>query len=126
MDHYSLVCAMHFGNTSSGIAYSLKREYCDDPMRITVPDWNAPSSVQISYKTPTTILLDSERKFVAFGYEAESKYAEFAEDEKHDEYFLCRRFKMLLNNTLRREEHVNILQEFSLYCLLIQAIDLFK
>ncbi|XP_065930987.1 heat shock 70 kDa protein 12A-like isoform X2 [Magallana gigas] len=105
MDHYSLVCAMHFGNTSSGIAYSLKREYCDDPMRITVPDWNAPSSVQISYKTPTTILLDSERKFVAFGYEAESKYAEFAEDEEHDEYFLCRRFKMLLNNTMRREEH---------------------
>lgn len=103
MDHYSLVCAMHFGNTSSGIAYSLKREYCDDPMRITVPDW----------KTPTTILLDSERKFVAFGYEAESKYAEFAEDEEHDEYFLCRRFKMLLNNTMRREEHVNILQEFS-------------
>lgn len=112
-DHYSLVCAIDFGTTFSGIAYSLKREYRDDPMRITVPDWNAPSSVQISYKTPTTILLDNKRKFVAFGYEAESKYAEFAEDEEHEEYFYCRRFKMLLYNTLRKEVHgffLNLLQ----------------
>lgn len=114
-DHYSLVCAIDFGTTFSGIAYSLKREYRDDPMKITVPEWNAPSSSQISYKTPTTILLDNEKKFVAFGYDAESKYAELAEDEEQHDYFYCRRFKMLLYNTLRREVHVYILQEFSMY-----------
>lgn len=103
-DHYSLVCAIDFGTTFSGIAYSLKREYRDDPMKITVPEWNAPSSSQISYKTPTTILLDNKEEFVAFGYDAESKYAELAEDEEQHDFFYCRRFKMLLYNKLRGEK----------------------
>lgn len=118
-DHYSLVCAIDFGTTFSGIAYSLKREYRDDPMKITVPEWNAPSSSQISYKTPTTILLDNEEKFVAFGYEAESKYAELAEDEEQYDYFYCRRFKMLLYNTLRGEVNATFLSLLLLECHLL-------
>lgn len=115
-DHYSLVCAIDFGTTFSGIAYSLKREYRDDPMKITVPEWRF---LQISYKTPTTILLDNEEKFVAFGYEAESKYAELAEDEEQYDYFYCRRFKMLLYNTLRGEVNATFLSLLLLECHLL-------
>ena len=102
-DFYSLVCAIDFGTTFSGYAYSPKVEYQYDPQNISVPNWDAPSSIQISYKTPTTLLLDKDQNFVAFGYEAENTYAELAEDEVNEDYFYIRRFKMLLYNTLRKQ-----------------------
>ena len=105
-DHYSLVCAIDFGTTFSGYSYSPIVEYEYDPLNISVPNWDAPSSVQISYKTPTTLLLDKDKNFVAFGYEAENKYAELAEDEENDEYFYIRRFKMLLYDTLKKQVFV--------------------
>ena len=102
-DYYSLVCAIDFGTAFSGYAYSQTAEYVHDPLNIAVPNWETPLSVQISYKTPTTILLNKDQKFVAFGYEAESKYAELAEEEENEDYFYIQRFKMLLYNTLRRQ-----------------------
>lgn len=79
MDYYLLVCVMYFGNIFFGIVYLLKCEYCDDLMRIIVLDW----------KILIIIFLDSERKFVVFGYEVEFKYVEFVEDEEYVEYFYC-------------------------------------
>ena len=105
-DPYSVVCAIDFGTTFSGYAYSPRVEYQYDPLNITVPHWDAPSSVQISYKTPTTLLLDKDKKFVAFGYKAENKYAELAEDENDQDYFYIRRFKMLLYTTLQKKVFV--------------------
>ena len=103
-DFYSLVCAIDFGTTFSGYSYSPKIEYDHDPLNISVPNWDAPSSVQISYKTPTTLLLDKDKNFVAFGYEAENAYAELAEDEENEDYFYIRRFKMLLYDTLKKHK----------------------
>ena len=102
-DYYSLICAIDFGTTFSGFAYSSKKEYDYDPLNIAVPNWDTPPSVQISYKTPTTLLLNKDQKFEAFGYEAESKYAELVENERNEEYIYIRRFKMLLYNTLRKK-----------------------
>nr|XP_022294724.1 heat shock 70 kDa protein 12A-like [Crassostrea virginica] len=95
-DPYSVACAIDFGTTFSGYAYSPRVE----PLKITVPNWDAPSPVQISDKTPTTLLLDKDKNFVAFGYKAENKYAELADDEENQDYFYIRRFKMLLYRTL--------------------------
>ena len=106
LDPYSVVCAIDFGTCFSGYAYSPRIEYQYDPLNINVPDWDAPSSVQISYKTPTTLLLDKDKNFVAFGYKAENKYAELAEDENDQDYFYIRRFKMLLYNTLQKKVFV--------------------
>ncbi|XP_078325292.1 heat shock 70 kDa protein 12A-like [Crassostrea virginica] len=102
-DFYSLVCAIDFGTTFSGYSFSPKIEYEHDPLNISIPNWDAPSSVQISYKTPTTLLLDKDKKFMAFGYEAENNYAELAEDEENEDYFYIRRFKMLLYDTLKKQ-----------------------
>ncbi|XP_061164989.1 heat shock 70 kDa protein 12B-like [Saccostrea echinata] len=98
-----LVCAIDFGTTFSGYAYSMKTDFEDDPLKISLPDWKAPSSIQISEKTPTTLLMDGDQNFVAFGYEAESKYAELAEEDEHLDYYYFRRFKMVLYNKLRKE-----------------------
>lgn len=110
--YYSLVCAIDFGTAFSGYAYSQTAEYVHDPLNIAVPIWDTPSSVQISYKTPTTLLLNKDQKFVAFGYEAESKYAELVENDRNEEYIYIRRFKMLLYNTLRKKVlimHISIM-----------------
>ena len=69
-----LVCAIDLGTTYSGYAYAEKRENQYDPLNITVPNWVDRSSFRISKKIPTTLLLDKDQSFVAFGYEAENTY----------------------------------------------------
>ena len=94
-DFNLLVCAIDFGTTLCGYAYSQKVEYQYDPLNIAVTYWDAPSSIQVSYKTPTTLLLDKDKNFVAFGYEAENTYAELAEDEDNGDYFYMRQYAAL-------------------------------
>jgi hypothetical protein len=49
------------------------------------------------FKAPTTVLFTPEKVFHSFGYDAEDKYMELAEEEEHKEWFYFRRFKMLLH-----------------------------
>ena len=54
-------------------------------------------------KTPTVALIAPDGKtLVAFGYEAENKYKELVEEDKHRDYYYFRRFKMALNKEVRR------------------------
>ena len=93
-----MVCAIDFGTTYSGYAYSMR----SDPMKIFCPQWRSGMSTLASNKTPTTVLLDREQKFVAFGYEAEKMYSEYVEEDEADDYFYFRRFKMMLyENTMK-------------------------
>lgn len=50
----------------------------------------------MSLKTPTVLLLDPDRKFHSFGFEAEQKYSELLDDEESEGWTLFRRFKMSL------------------------------
>ncbi|WAQ99136.1 HS12A-like protein [Mya arenaria] len=61
-----------------------------------------------SWKTPTTVLLEPDKSFHSFGYEAEEKYIELAEDEKHQDWFYFQRFKMLLHDKLGLKRDVLI------------------
>lgn len=72
-----LVAAIDLGNTFSGYAFATRAEVNDDPLRSHIPHWHAPNS--ISFKTPSTVLLYKGVQLVAFGFEAESKYAELLE-----------------------------------------------
>ncbi|WAQ99241.1 HS12A-like protein [Mya arenaria] len=93
MDESLLVLAIDFGTTYSGYAFSFR----SDPLRIqTNQSW---SQKLVSLKTPTVLLVDEDRKFQAFGYEAEEKYAELLEDCEADGWALLRRFKMSLYHT---------------------------
>jgi len=44
------------------------------------------------------LLLDPQIQFDSFGYDAENKYVELAENEQHQGWLLLRRFKMILHN----------------------------
>jgi len=85
--------AIDFGTTYSGYAFSWR----DMPEKIYMnKGWVADQL--ISFKTSTCVLLDPQKQFDSFGYDAENKYVELAENEQHQGWLLFRRFKMILHN----------------------------
>ncbi|XP_045161656.2 heat shock 70 kDa protein 12B-like [Mercenaria mercenaria] len=88
--------ALDFGTTYSGYAFSFR----DRPNDIhTNPSWVAGSEKLISLKCPTSVLLKPNKEFHSFGFEAENKYADLAEEDEHHNWYLFRRFKMSLYET---------------------------
>lgn len=95
-----VVAAIDFGTTYSGYAFSFSNEYKDDPAKVYAQTkWVAGSGALMSLKTPTVILLNPDRSFNSFGYEAENEYIRLAEEEEHKKYYYFRRFKMMLYNS---------------------------
>ncbi|XP_076071442.1 heat shock 70 kDa protein 12A-like isoform X1 [Mytilus galloprovincialis] len=96
------VAAIDFGTTYSGYAFSAK----STPNDIFTCSWQ--KSTLVSMKAPTSVLLDKENNFVAFGFDAETKYLESLENEDSDsddedsghkdEFHYFNRFKMMLHN----------------------------
>lgn len=95
-----LVAAIDFGTTFSGYAFAMTN---DDPLRIHVPFWQSSNACSIFRKTSSTVLLNKNTQFVAFGFDAESKYAELSEDGKGEDYFYFHHFKMMLYNHAKTE-----------------------
>ncbi|XP_078317808.1 heat shock 70 kDa protein 12A-like [Crassostrea virginica] len=86
------VAAIDFGTTYSGYAFSSTNEWS----KVLTSNWTG--GKVITLKTPTAILLDSEQKFLAFGYEAEDMYMDLARDEEHEDHYFFHRFKMILHS----------------------------
>ncbi|XP_061165022.1 heat shock 70 kDa protein 12B-like [Saccostrea echinata] len=93
-----LVAAIDFGTTYSGYAFSFKHEYDNDPLKVSSNNWTAGSRSLVSLKTPTCVLFNKDKVFDSFGYEAEDKYSELAEEEEHEDWYFFKRFKMSLFN----------------------------
>lgn len=104
-----MVAALDFGTTYSGYAFSMIHDFKVDPLKIQANQaWNSGGGALLSLKTPTCILLNGKKEFVAFGYEAENKYADIVLDEEQDDYYYFHRFKMNL--------HSNKVRNCSSYC----------
>ena len=90
--------AIDFGTTFSGWAYSFLHEYQSDPAKTYVKQWNSGSGTLVTEKTPTCALISPDGQTLEkFGYEAENKYRDLVEQDRHREYYYFRRFKMSLN-----------------------------
>lgn len=89
-----LSAAIDIGTTYTGYAFSSKDDYIQDPTKIYTSLWAR--SKLLSFKAPTSVLLDSRQEFIAFGYEAEDKYYELVADEEHEDYYYFHRFKMFI------------------------------
>ncbi|XP_076081761.1 heat shock 70 kDa protein 12A-like isoform X1 [Mytilus galloprovincialis] len=97
--NHLMVAALDFGTTYSGYSFSMRDEFVKDPLKIQAnPVWKAGSRQFMSMKTPTCLLLDGKREFVAFGYDAENQWADLLLDGEHEEYYYFERFKMNLHN----------------------------
>uniref|UniRef100_A0A8W8IRJ2 Uncharacterized protein n=1 Tax=Magallana gigas TaxID=29159 RepID=A0A8W8IRJ2_MAGGI len=97
--NHTVVVAIYFGTTYSDYAFSIRSDFLKDKHdrlnRISTDSWNCDDFV--SDKTPTTLLLDKDKKFVSFGYNAENDYSRMTEEKRKDHYYF-RRFKMMLYN----------------------------
>ncbi|XP_053376193.1 heat shock 70 kDa protein 12A-like [Mercenaria mercenaria] len=90
-----VVVAIDFGTTYSGWAFSFRHEYERDPIKVSSKNWQG--GTLVSQKGPTCILIKPDGKTTdSFGYDAESKYAEKAEENEQDQWFFYKRFKMML------------------------------
>ena len=85
---YVMVAAIDFGTTFSGYAFSFKDQLKDVHMN---KNWGAEAGCT-SFKTPTCVLVDPQKKFHAFGYDAQQKYAE----EEDPTFYFFDKFKMKL------------------------------
>ncbi|XP_068713523.1 heat shock 70 kDa protein 12A-like [Montipora foliosa] len=98
---YDVVVSIDFGTSFSGFAYSFNREDGSEDIYMNRA-WGSAQGFP-THKTPTCLLLNPEKKFVEFGYEAAEKYAEL-EDDKDRSFYYFDRFKMLLHGS---EETLN-------------------
>lgn len=97
--HFCMCVALEFGTTHSGYAFSMKDNFKQNPLNMFCNQhWKAGDAWILSFKTPTCLLLDKEQQFVAFGFDAQIRYAELVMDEEQDDYYFFDRFTMSLHN----------------------------
>ncbi|XP_063411135.1 heat shock 70 kDa protein 12B-like [Mytilus trossulus] len=95
---YLMVASLQIGRTYSNYAFSTRHDFMDDPLKIHInPVWNSGSSRHQSISTPTCLLLDKDKEFLAFGYDAENRFAEVMEDGEIDDHYFFQRFTTLLH-----------------------------
>ena len=90
-----LVAALEIGTTNASFALSFGNDFTRDPLNMRCFVCHSP---ELSFKTPTCILLDTKKQCVAFGYDAENRYTELVMDEEQDDYYFFDRFTMSLHN----------------------------
>ena len=89
--------SIDFGTSYSGYAYSTRQDFKTEPTKIHSKEHWPAVTKGFSSKTPTVLLLNPEKGFEAFGYEAEERYSELALEDKHKNWYYFRLFKMKLH-----------------------------
>ncbi|XP_052277506.1 heat shock 70 kDa protein 12A-like isoform X3 [Dreissena polymorpha] len=98
MDRKDIVAAIDFGTTFSGCAFQSRADFGSSPLKIELVKLAGSSG--LSEKTSTAILFDKQKKFVAFGHDAEELYNQKLADGNQFDWYFYRRFKMFLYNRL--------------------------
>jgi len=104
-DGYHLVTAIDIGSTYSVYAFQSTHPHASrnpmDGIRCpTVWPYDVNDSVRnISWKTPTCVLLNSNTDLEGFGYAAGNRYSELCQEADHllGNWYFFRRFKLSLN-----------------------------
>ncbi|CAC5359624.1 unnamed protein product [Mytilus coruscus] len=82
--------AIQIGRDESGFAYKFNNEFGNDPSDISSLDIESRNSM--TTKIPNSILLDSAKRFVAFGKDAEDQYFDLVREEKHHDWYFFDQF----------------------------------
>lgn len=101
-DKRLVIAAIDFGTTYSGYAYAFRSELEDaktskEMCNVLLKTWQTGSDAGlVSHKTPTCLLLNSAGEFDSFGFKAEEKYNNLANDNAHGGWKFFKKFKMVL------------------------------
>jgi len=88
-----VVVAIDFGTSASGFAFSFNHKDGSEEIYMNRA-WGREQGYS-TFKTPTCLLLNQQREFKKFGYEAAEKYAEL-EDAEDRSFYYFDHFKMML------------------------------
>ncbi|XP_069128996.1 heat shock 70 kDa protein 12A-like [Argopecten irradians] len=102
--NHIISAAIDFGTTFSGYAYSTRGDFRQSPDKVSCPVWNTRSGYLQSLTTSTCVLFNPDNTFSEFGFQAEDKYFDLAEEENEKEWYFLRRFKMELYKTKAPED----------------------
>lgn len=91
-----VVVAIDFGTSSSGFAFSFNHKDGSEEIFMNKA-WGREQGYS-TFKTPTCLLLNQQREFKKFGYEAAEKYAEL-EDAEDRSFYYFDHFKMMLHGS---------------------------
>ena len=92
---YISVVAIDFGTSFSGFAFAFNHKEGEAGIHMN-KEWGTDQGYS-TLKTPTCLLLNPDKSFNSFGYEAQDIFAELDEDQAQ-EYYYFERFKMILHN----------------------------
>ena len=105
------IAAIDFGTTCTGYAYHLRKDTGSHIHDINT-DQAWVGSAELGLQTPTTVLMDPDKKFHSFGFEAETKYKSLTLKNEHEKWYYFRYFKMRLHH-----EKVSSILLFSIHFL---------
>ena len=92
---YIGLVAIDFGTTFSGFAFAFNYKEGEKGIHMN-KEWGADQGCA-TLKTPTCLLLNPDKSFNSFGYEAQDRFAELEEEEARG-YYYFERFKMTLHH----------------------------
>lgn len=99
-----VVAAIDLGSHGSGYAYSFLHDFEANPINVYSPMWSPENGGESTIKTPSALVMDSNKKFVAFGHEAEDKYNTICEQNEQNAWYHLHRFKMKLYKAVRENQ----------------------
>lgn len=94
--------AIDFGTTFSGFAFAFNHKDGEKGIHMN-KEWGTDQGYA-TMKAPTCLLLNPNKSFNSFGYEAQDRFAELEEEEAR-EYYYFEKFKMVLH----KDEVIHIL-----------------
>jgi hypothetical protein len=90
-----IVAALELGTTHSCCALSTRHKFEENPLSIRCI---AGGRAHLSCQEKTCLLLDKEKKLVAFGYDAENRYSYLIMNKEQYDYYFFDRFTRSLHN----------------------------
>ncbi|XP_063438679.1 uncharacterized protein LOC134719619 [Mytilus trossulus] len=91
MDRTKLVVAFNIGEIYTGYTFSTTAQFNDDPMKINSISWHSQYN-RMSEQTPSSIILNAEKGFQSFGFEAEDQYLLSCENNKDTNFYFFQHF----------------------------------
>lgn len=111
MNDWDIIVAIDIGTSYSGYAYSDKKQFKDG--KINLNEWTGNFNYDKTSKAPSIVLLNEDRSFNSFGYEAEANYAKKVKDKTHLRCYRFRNFKMRLYHEKVTFPHIIVCRHFT-------------
>ncbi|XP_062606580.1 heat shock 70 kDa protein 12A-like [Saccostrea cucullata] len=120
-DLWDIVVAFDIGTSNSGYAFCDKKEI--NTKSISLNQWMGNMVPDPRAKAPTTVLVDKDKSFHSFGYEAEEFYAQRVCQKNHEDWYRFRNFKLILYEETNVQRSIEIKDDSGR--LSLPALDIF-